>query len=618
MDQKLITLLEEGFAQQKKGNFFAAEKNYLHVLKKDADNQFALNLLGVVSIHNKDFEQAIKYLEKALTVNADDADTYSNLGLAFKEIKRLPDAQKMFEKALSFNAKHPINLNNLGNVFASLNEHEKAIYCFDCALRIDGQYIDCLHNMFISLKEQHQFDKALHSVEHILKLDPSNSRAHNNKGEIFKLKIQYQKAQACFEKAIEIDNDIVAKINLASVLKLLNKELKARALLEEVLAIEPENAEANNHLGVLHEQLGDFEQAAKYFRLAIKHEPCHASAYYQLSKLKNQRLSESEISKIKALLEQENILDILKSPLSLALAWEFDKQKDFDKSMTYFIKGKKIKANQYPYDKNIMEQYLAFCQQLFPLKSPENHLVEKKLQPIFVVGMPRSGTTLTEQILASHSKVYGAGEVGYINEISQQAEQLTKSKYPACTAQLSAAQIETLRDSYLDKIKERSGEASYFVDKNPLNYHSIGFIKQVFPEAKFIYCKREAMDNCISIFKLPFDSNQTYSHDLKALGLYYQQHEKLMAFWQQCYSNDIFLNQYEKTVADIDSQAQGLLSFLGLDFEQGVLEFYDNKRIVLTPSAEQVRQPIYNSSVGAWKRYRKYLSPLYELVGTGN
>lgn len=614
MDQAVIALLEKGFQLQQQGQLSSAKESYSAVLELDENNVFALNLLGVVHYKEQDYASSVIFLQKALEYDDSDADTYCNLGLAFKELKKMSKALEMFEKSLSINSKQPAVLNNLGNIFAGLNEHEKAIYCFECALRIDGQYIDCLHNMFISLKEQHQLDKALHSVEHVLKLDPNNSRAHNNMGEIFKLKIQYPKAQACFEKAIEISSDIIAKINLASVLKLLNNELKAKSLLQEVLSIEPENAEANNHLGVLYEQLGDFEQAAKYFRLAIKHEPCHASAYYQLSKLKTQRLNESEISKIKTLLDQETTLDILKSSLFLALAWEYDKQKDFEKSMEHFIKGKTIKANQYPYNKSDMEQYLKFCQQFYPL--PEHEVSSKDLQPIFVVGMPRSGTTLTEQILASHSQVYGAGEVGYINEIAQQAEQLTNGKYPSCTAQLSASQIDVLRKNYLEKISVQSGRASYFVDKNPLNYHSIGFIKQVFPEAKFIYCKREAMDNCVSIFKLPFDDNQTYSHDLKALGLYYQKHEKLMAFWQQCYPNDIYLNQYEETVTDIHSQSQNLLSFLGLDFEQSVLEFYDNKRIVLTPSAEQVRQPIYSTSIEAWKKYRKHLLPLFELVGT--
>lgn len=619
MEQSAVTLLEQGFQLQQQGQFLPAKNKYEEVLAFDEENVFALNLLGVVHNKMQDYKASVKYLERALKQNDTDEQTYSNLGLAYKELKQMASAQKMFEKSLSINSKQPLVLNNLGNVLAGLNEHEKAVYCFDCALRIDGQYIDCLHNMFISLKALNQLDKAMHAVDYVLKLMPNDSRAHNNKGEVFKQKIQYQLAQACFEKAIDIDESIIAKINLASVLKLIGNEQQAKSLLIEVLSQEPENSEANNHLGVLYEQLGDFELAAKYFRLAIEHEPSLASAYYQLSKLKNQGLNNEEINKINALLVQENTIDTLKSPLYLALAWQYDKQKDFDTSMDYFIKGKAIKAKQHPFDKQAMEQYLGYCQQTFPIKFTKNSdYVEIELNPIFIVGMPRSGTTLTEQILASHSNVYGAGEVGYVNELAKQAEQLTNQKYPSCISTLSAEHIQQLKQSYLEKIQAQSGNASYFVDKNPLNYHSIGFIKLVFPEAKFIYCKRGAMDNCVSIFKLPFDDNQTYSHDLKALGLYYQQHEKLMDYWQQCYPNDIYLNQYEETVADIETQARGLLSFLGLNFEQDVLAFYDNKRIVLTPSAEQVRQPIYNSSVGAWKKYQNKLAPLMNILSEKN
>ncbi len=569
-----------------------------------------MNLLGVVSIRNSEFNLAINYLEKTLLLEKNDSETYSNLGLAYKEVKRPVDAQKMFEKSLNINPQQPVVLNNLGNIFASLNEHNKALRCFDSAIKLDNAYIDCLNNMFISLKALQEYDKALQLINYLLKHEPNNSLAINNKGEVYKRLIDYDNAKTCFEQAIAIDDSIVAKINLASVLKLSGEENQAKTLLQEVLQLEPKNAEANNHLGVLFEQLGEFDQAAKYFRLALKASPSHASAYFQLSKLKNHYLTEVEITTINELLADEQTLDIFKSSLYLALAWQFDKQKEYEKSISFFIKGKAFKAKEFPYDEQNSSQYLALCQSLFPVESVEISYENVTPKPIFIIGMPRSGTTLTEQILSSHSNIFGAGELGYINELIAQAEQLVSVKYPECLLKLSASHIAQLRDSYYKKIKALCETSEYILDKNPLNYHSVGFISFIFPEARFIYCKRNPMDNCVSIFKLPFDDNQSYSHDLHSLGHYYQQHIKLMEFWKKCFPENIITNEYESIVEDTEQQARKLLSFIGVPFEDAVLSFYNNKRIVLTPSAEQVRQPIYNTSIGAWQKYEKFLSPL--------
>ena len=150
------------------------------------------------------------------------------------------------------------------------------------------------------------------------------------------------------------------------------------------------------------------------------------------------------------------------------------------------------------------------------------------------------------------------------------------------------------------------------VDKNPLNYNFVGFIAAIFPEAKFVYCKRDAMDNCTSIFKLPFDNNQSYSHDLSALGHYYCAHQQLMDYWFTLFLSKIFIVEYEQAVADLAQQAKKLLAFIEVKFEDNVLNFYKNKRIVMTPSAEQVRQPIYETSINAWQRYGVSLAPLQQ------
>jgi hypothetical protein len=307
-------------------------------------------------------------------------------------------------------------------------------------------------------------------------------------------------------------------------------------------------------------------------------------------------------------------LQVFRSSLYFALAWEYEKRKDFAASIDNFKKAQGVKADRNPYDKIAMSAYIAESKRCFPvtgIPQPE----EAQPTPVFIVGMPRSGTTLTEQVIASHSEITGAGEVGFINDMAKRASEMTQQPYPGSIVDLTPEHVSELRDAYLSRIVERYAENRFIVDKNPLNFNFVGLIATVFPEARIIFCKRDPMDNCVSIFRLPFDDNQGYSHDLSALGHFYRQHEKLMAYWIECYGDQILTVRYEDTVDDLEGQARRMLEFIGVEFEAEVERFYDNKRIVMTPSAEQVRQPIYKTSVDAWKRYGSALEPLVAALG---
>ena len=382
-----------------------------------------------------------------------------------------------------------------------------------------------------------------------------------------------------------------------------------------ILNEEPNNSEAHNRLGVLYEQLGDTEAAARHFRLALEFTPNHASAFYQLSKLKDQRLTANEVDKIRALIADSQYPDIFRSSLFFALACDHEKRGEFAESIECFIAAQQKKAARHPYDESTTLEYLRLARSFFPVAANKSLVVEDDLPiPVFVVGMPRSGTTLTEQIISSHSEITAAGEIGFMNDIVRQASEFTNKPYPASIAALSPTQAQELRRRYLTRLIDRFGHGRYIADKNPLNYNFIGVIATLFPEAKVLYCKRRAMDNCISIFKLPFDDNQGYSHDLAALGHYYRQHEVLMAHWFEHYSELILTVEYEATVNQVEQQSRAMLAFLGVEFETQVLSFYENKRIVMTPSAEQVRQPIYSSSIDSWQKYGPALKPLIDAL----
>ena len=616
MNQELLNTLEKGYARQQQGDLATAEKAYLKVLRRDPGNEFALNLMGVVCVRAERFDEAVDYLTRALQVNSGDPETHNNLGLAYKGLNQFDRSRDAFLESIRLNEEQPVTLNNLGNVLAAVDEHDKAIPCFEAALALDSNYVDCLNNLSVSLKEVGRLEHAIETLDYAISIDDKRSLTFNNKGDVLLKASQYEAAREAFERAIDLDGNIVAKINLSTALKQLGDEQGAVTVLNGVLAVEENNAEAHNHLGVVLEQMGDTEEAAREFRLALKYTPNHASSFFQLSKLKDHALTAQEIDKIHALLKDPQLLDIHRAPLLFALAWDYEYQKNYHVSIDYFILAQAVKARRQPYVESETTAYVDACRETFPVSPASVEGDRDKLPvPVFVVGMPRSGTSLTEQIIASHSEITGAGEVGFINDLVKRASELTEQPYPISMQHLSEDEKRQLRKTYLTRMVTRFGHSRFVVDKNPLNFNFIGVIAAVFPEARVLFCKRDPMDNCVSIFRLPFDDNQKYAHDLVALGHYYLQHLRLMDYWIETYPDLVLTVEYEDTVDALESQARRMLEFIGADFEESVLSYHENKRIVMTPSSEQVRQPIYKSSVNAWRRYGKALQPLMKSLG---
>ena len=608
MNPQVTKQLQQGFQLLQNKRLLDAQQVFEDILKVDPLNEHGLNLLGVVFIQLQQAEKAILILEKALTVNNKDAQTYNNLGLAYKELHQFKKAQKAFNSSLILSPQQPHTLNNLGNVLAAQDQHKQAALSFDAALKLDANYPECLTNFAQSLKELGNLEVAFKAIIHANNIEPNNSYYLNVKGEIQLAKIDYENAQQTFDKAISLDNYTPARINLSTALKQLGNYEKAKMCLYAVIEDEPKNSEAHNHLGVLQEQLGEFDLAAKSFRIALKYTPNHASSFYQLAKLKNQMLKNEEVEKIIELLTDSVTPSVFKSSLFFALAVYYDKSKQYALAIKNFAYAQQIKAEKFPYNSKLTEQYRAAMEDIMPVSSAQ--VCMDHVHPIFIIGMPRSGTSLVEQILASHSQIFGAGELGFINDLVKMAEQITNTPYPYCLTKLSQPQLTELGRQYKQRMLETFGEQTYFTDKNPLNYNFVGFIKAILPDAKFVYCQRDPKDNCLSIFKLPFDDSQGYAHDLKALGHYYREHERLMALWNDLYREDIIIVVYEDVVDNQPRETARLLDLLGLDYEQATERFYQTQRIVMTPSAEQVRQPIYKTSINSWQKYGDVVQPL--------
>jgi tetratricopeptide (TPR) repeat protein len=613
VNAKLIELLKKGYASQQQGNLAAAENSYRRVLKYDANNAMALNLMGVVCLRRSRLREASRFLLKALSVSPSDAETHLNLGLAYIGLKELSKAQKAFENSLNLNRNHPVAWYNLGNVMMAMGRQDQAINCYESALALWPDYFDCLNNLSAALKEVGRLEHALQVIERAIRIDGSRSMLHDNKGLVLMKAGRYEEARMAFEQAVSLGGGNVSRINLSTALKQTGEQQAAVEILQGVLKEDADNAEAHSQLGILQVQLGDTEFAAQHLRRALELSPGHVNALYELSKMRNQHLSDDEVSRIRTLLEDVRQPNTARALLYFALAFEHEKREEFDTSFNFLLQGQEIKASRNQYDGDARTEYLSVSRQVFPVELKDVKRTSSDLPvPLFVVGMPRSGTTLVEQIISTHSAVTDGGEAGFVHELAEQTWAMTQEKYPFSMNRINAEQARELRDIYLEKMVERCGHNRFLVDKNPQNFNFIGLIATVFPEARILHCKRDPLDNCVSIFRLPFEEEHAYSHDLAALGHYYRIHLELMDFWKTCYPEQILTVGYEDLVGDLEQQARRMLEFIGVEFEQQVLSFFENERIVLTPSADQVRQPVYDSRIRFWKNYEKHLGPLVE------
>jgi tetratricopeptide (TPR) repeat protein len=616
MTPELIKRLEGGFAAQQRGDLETAGAAYRRVLDADPLNEFALNLLGVVLVRMGRYPEALDYLEAAVKTHGGDPETRNNLGLALSGLHRYDEAVVAFRHALGAGGENAEVLNNLGNALAATDRHAEAIPCFERALTVRPLFPACRHNLAISLLAADRPQAALAAIDAALSAEPERTEFLVTRGEILMREGRYEEARENLERAIAQGDSVRATIHLSTVLKQLRDYEAARSTLEDVLHRQPDNAEAHHHLGVLHGQRGDSAAAAVALRAALGHNPRHASAYYQLAKLRNERLTGEEVRAVRAMLADPACLEALRPPLLFALGCEAEKDGDYRAGMDFFKQAQAIKASRNPYDGKATEAYVEACRRVFPARAePVVQPQRGEPVPVFIIGMPRSGTTLTEQILSCHSQVAGAGEVGFINELVMDLAASSKAPFPDCLSALEHAEAMRLRQRYFSSMRARCGEAAYVLDKNPLNYHFVGFILKLFPEAKLLFCRRDPIDNCVSIFRLPFDDNQGYSHDLAALGHCYRAHSALMDLWQRHYAGSVLAVDYEDTVADLEGSVRRMAAFLGLPPEPSMLRYYDNDRVVLTPSADQVRQPIYTTSVGLWRRYEDAIDPLLRALG---
>ena len=395
----------------------------------------------------------------------------------------------------------------------------------------------------------------------------------------------------------------------------------ALSMFESILKILPEDPVTLTSRGHALKTQGQTEDAIDSYRRAIKKYAAHGEAYYSLANLKLFSFSDEEIQAMEA---QESNLGISHQSriyLNFALGKAYEDKSLFDKAFMFYERGNAFKKSQSRYKASDLTAEFKAQTEVFDDAFIASHANTgfTSPDPIFIVGLPRSGSTLLEQILASHSQVDGTMELPNMLALAQKlrrGERMSAvNHYPGILKELPAEQFFEFGEKFIDETRVHRGSAPFFIDKMPNNFRHVGLIKLMLPNAKIIDARRHPMGSCFSGFKQLFAEGQEFTYGLEEVGTYYRDYVELMDHWDKVLPGQVLRVQYEEVVADLDTQVRRILDYCGLEFEESCINFHETDRSVRTPSSEQVRQPIYQSGVEQWKNFESNLDPLKQALG---
>ena len=456
-----------------------------------------------------------------------------------------------------------------------------------------------------------------------VELSPGNANGWLSLGRVLHTANRFEASEIALKQCLAIRPDTVEAINyLAWIYFRLGNSKDGLLACERVIALKPEWDEAYYIKGVLHKSAGDLEEARKALLKAHELNPKLVNALHTLADITEGPQSDDLLEKLNAFKPDDISDPKQRSDLLFSTARVHRTQKHCDEAFELYRQANDLVKQFHPFDKDgfrtTIDDLIASFSPDFFKESREGGSNSRR--PVFIVGMPRSGTSLTEQIIASHSTVFGAGERDEIKEIANGLSSFKDGDllYPQDVAKIDPHAWDTLAQQYLSDIeRDCPATATRFTDKLVLNFLNLGLITQLFPNASIIHCRRDPMDTCLSCYFMRFDDvkNLSFTYDLEALGFYYRQYDRLMAHWRLALPTPFLDVEYEKLIADQEAESKRIVDFLGLEWEDACLNYYEQEHEVVTASFVQVRKPIYKTAAGRWRRYEKHLGSLQDALG---
>ncbi|TPI64511.1 tetratricopeptide repeat protein [Mesorhizobium sp. B3-1-7] len=537
--------------------------------------------------------------------------------LQLHQAGRRQEAEALYRQVLGQQPNHAAALHFLGLLLHQTGRSEEGLDLIEQSVTLQPENADFLNNMGTVMRDLGRVAAAIDFFRGAVDIRPDQLAARDNLGSSLTQLGQFDAAEEIYRGTIGRNPfHVRARVGLAETLQEAGRLDEAIKLFREALSIRPKDAELLYGLGVAMMEKGKLDEATDLARQALAIAPNMARAWLLLTQVKRQTERDKELSGMEAEHAKAPQGSLARMQLSFGLGKVNDDLKDYGRAFDYFAEGNAIRRKAIDYDpartRGEFEAMKAAFDTVFFEKHKPSGISDDT--PIFVVGMPRSGTTLVEQIIASHPQVLGAGELNILKTaVGKQFPMNMPGGFPAGIADMPGKAFAEAGQAYLDMLHTRYPGYRHVTDKMPGNFLLVGFLHMMLPKAKIVHCARDAAATCLSIFKVHFrgDSHR-YGYDLGELADFHNLYTDIMAHWHKVLPGVVHDVRYEDFVADQEGQTRALMAYLGLPWDDKVLSFHETDRPVRTASAAQVRQPMYQGSVDLWKRYGDRLKPLLD------
>ncbi len=641
-------LLQKARTSLNEGNFEQAEKEFRGVTVLDPKNAESFHMRALIAYQNGRLEEAGEMILEAITRNDENpeihancgaimnllgrsweaeaasrhaielrpgyTEAHNNLAVALEVQGRLKEALESALKAIQLTPDYTEAHINLGNIRMRMGEIEGAMEAYRQAVKGAPDNSMARANLGSALREAGDLDAAEAECRKAIELSPAFPEAHNSLGNLMIAREDWAQAKDAFQTALKYrPGYLEGHLNMAGVMFKCGDLKGAESKYLDILKDYENLAEAHAGLGVVLLAAGELEKAVESFREAVKIKPSLGQAQHNLATAAGKEMTGDEISEIREQLESENLPEADRINIHFALGEINDQKDDRETAFADFEAGNRLRKEQLAragrefdadaFDRRVDDIISHYDAALLDRKKGLGDPTE---QPVFIVGVPRSGTTLVEQIAASHAEVAGKGEIDLIRILSGDDGDIV---------QADEGTLKEIVRKYLEALRQGAEDASRITDKMPFNFLYLGRIQLLFPGARVVYCHRDPLDTGMSCFQQNFTGPHAWSCDLSDIGRFQRSSVRLMDHWKKVLSLPVLDVEYEAVINDQEAESRRLIDFLGLDWDPACLDFHKSKRTVLTASNWQVRKPLYKSAIGRARGYEKFLDPLREGLG---